>query len=177
MIDMQVTLSQSDLDRMVRSLGLLPEALQRAARRAVRKTAKWTETTAARAMSADLKVQQKIIRARLRTYARGTGLEQKVWLGLNALAANRLGVPRRKGSGTQVGRHFLDGAFPIKRFGNGVYRRTGADRFPLELAKVEIDKAGERALRAAATHAEARLLELLRQEMNYELSKTLRSAK
>lgn len=174
MMQIQATVSKAEIDRLIGMLGLSREACQRAARRAVLKTAKWTQTQAARAMSAELRVQQRVIRARLRLYRRGTGMEQKVWLGLNALAASRLGTARRRPGGTQVGRHFFKDAFPIKRYGGGVYRRTGKDRFPLELARLEIDESGDAALRAAAQQADQRLLEILQQELRYEFSKVLK---
>ncbi|CAM5288921.1 phage tail protein [Eoetvoesiella caeni] len=176
MIDLSMKIPPGELERLTGMFQLSKEACRRAARRAVRKTAKWTEGQAARSMSAQLRVQQKIIRQRLRTYMKGDGLDQKVWLGLNSLAARRLGVPKRRGSGTQVGRHFFDGAFAIQKYGGGVYRRTGQGRFPLELAKMEIDEAGAAALREAANKAEARLMEIMRQELRYEFSKVLKKA-
>ncbi|CAM3793987.1 phage tail protein [Castellaniella denitrificans] len=176
MIDFTAEFSREDLDRLLGMFQISKEACRRAARRAVRKTAKWTEGQAARTMSAQLRIQQKIIRQRLRTYTKGSGLDQKVWLGLNSLAARRLGIPKRRGSGTQVGRHFFEGAFPIQRYGGGVYRRTGPGRFPLELAKMEIDEVGADALREAVRKTEARLLEIMRQELRYEFSKALKKA-
>lgn len=173
MIDLEARVSAAELERLRAALNLSEEACRRAARRAVRKTAQWTMGATARSMSQTLRIEQKMIRARLRTYLRGEGLEQKVWLGLNRLVARRLGTPTRQGSGTRVGRHFFEGAFPIRRYGYGVYRRTTEDRFPLELAKLEIDQAGERALREAGRRAEQRLLQVMQQEMNYELQKLI----
>ncbi|NYT62366.1 phage tail protein [Alcaligenaceae bacterium] len=176
MMDLAIKIPREDLERLMGMFQISKEACRRAARRAVRKTAKWTEGQAARTMSAQLRVQQKIIRQRLRMYMKGDGLDQKVWLGLNSLAVRRLGIPRRRGTGTQVGRHFFEGAFPIQKYGGGVYRRAGQGRFPLELAKMEIDDAGATALREAANKAEARLMEIMRQELRYELSKVLEKA-
>ena len=176
MIDLSMNIPSEEMDRLLGMFQLSKEACRRAARRAVRKTAKWTEGQAARTMSSQLRIQQKIIRQRLRTYMKGDGLDQKVWLGLNSMAARRLGTPRRRGTGTQVGRHFFDGAFPIQKYGGGVYRRAGKGRFPLELAKMEIDDVGAAALREAANKAEARLMEIMRQELRYEFSKVLKKA-
>lgn len=173
MIDLDVRINPGELERVLGMFQLSKEGARRAAKRAVAKTAKWCETNASRSLSKELRVAQKTIRSRLRLYRRAD-LEQKVWMGLNALAARRFGVPRRSGTGTQVGRHFFEGAFPIKKFGGGMYRRTGRGRFPLELAKLEIDESGARALQNAARDAESRMLELMRQELNYELSKARR---
>lgn len=174
MINVNTEIPRSELERLIGMFQLSKEACRRAARRAVRKTAKWTEGQAARTMSAQLRIQQKLIRARLRTYSKGEGLDQKIWIGLNSLAARRLGIPKRRGTGTQVGRHFFEGAFPIQKYGGGVYRRTSQRRFPLELAKVEIDEVGALALREAARRADERLMTIMRQELNYEFSKVLK---
>ena len=176
MMDLSMKIPPGELERLAGMFQLSKEACRRAARRAVRKTAKWTEGQAARSMSAQLRIQQKIIRQRLRIYTKGDGLDQKIWLGLNSLAARRLGMPRRRGVGTQVGSHFFEGAFSIQKYGGGVYRRTGKGRFPLELAKIEIDDAGAASLVNAAKKAEARLMEIMRQELRYEFSKVLKKA-
>ncbi|MFA5632672.1 MAG: phage tail protein [Porticoccaceae bacterium] len=174
MMQIEAAVSRADVESLISMMGLSKEAAQRAARRAVAKTAKWTQSQAARAMSAELRVQQRILRARLRLYKRGDGMEQKIWLGLNAITANRLGTPRKKSGGTQVGRHFFKDAFPIKRYGGGVYRRKGRERFPLELARLGIDAIGALALREAAQRADDRLLEILQQELRYEFSKVMK---
>lgn len=174
MIEISGEISRKDIERLTKAMGLTENAARTAAKRALLKTAKWTQTRATRALSSEIRIQQKLIRARLRLYRRENGMEQLVWLGLNAFAAKRLGTPRRRGGGTQVGAHFFEGAFPIKRYGGGVYRRTGRERFPLELAKLPIDEEGAAALRQAAQHADDRLLEVMQQEMQYELSKIMR---
>lgn len=174
MIDINASLSQADVERLVGMFGLSRDAVRRAARRAVAKAARWTQGQASRAMSAELRIQQRVLRARLRLYRRGEGLEQKVWLGLNAVAAARLGTPKRRAGGTQVGQHFFKDAFPIRRYGGGVYRRLGPDRFPLELAKLEIDEVGAAALREAAQRADERLMQIMQQELRYELSKVFK---
>lgn len=171
MINIHAELSSAEIEKLMGALQLSKEACRRAARRAVAKTAKWTQTQAARTISSQLRIQQKAFRGRLRLYRQGEGMEQKVWMGLNYLAARRLGVPKRTRGGTRVGRHFFEGAFPIQRYGGGVYRRTGKGRFPLEIAKLEIDQAGAAAMRAAADRAEDRLMEIFRQELLYEFSK------
>lgn len=177
MLDLKVELDPRALQRLTDGFALSESAVRGAARRAVAKATKWTQMTASRKISAELRVAQKVMRSRLRTYVKGTGEERKVWLGLNSLAASRLGSPRQTRSGVQVGRHQLPGAFIVRKYGGGVYRRTGAARFPIELVKIPIREEAAQALRAAALDAEARLLVLLRQELNYEFQKLLGRAR
>lgn len=171
MIDLKAALSQSDLQRVLGTLNLSESAVRAASRRAVLKTARWAQTQARRSVSAELKIPQSLIRARLRLYRQGDGLEQKVWLGLNAIGAKSLGTPMRRTGGTQVGRHFFKDAFPIARFGNGVYRRTSRERFPLEMVKLDIDEIGAAAMRDTAQRTDERLMQFLQQELRYELTK------
>lgn len=171
MIGMRMDIDRKELDQLLGAFQISKQAAKRAAERAVRKAAKWTGGQAAKVTGAELKLQQRLIRQRLRTFRKGDGTEQKIWLGLNAIAVRRLGQARRTQRGVQVGRHFFEKAFVIDKFGGGIYRRKTADRFPLSLVKLEIDEAGERAIRAVAARAEERLLTLLRQEWNFELSR------
>jgi len=171
MMDLKIALSRADIVNVTGALHLSKSAVQAAARRAVRKTARSIQTESSRALSRELRVQQKLIRARLRLYRKGDALAQKVWLGLNAVAVAHLGEPRRAAGGTQVGRHFFKDAFPIARYGNGVYRRTGRERYPLELVKLDIEQTGDAVMRLAATRAEEHLMRFLQQEVRYELSK------
>jgi len=171
MMNLQIALSQADIQNVTGALHLSKAAVRAAARRAVQKTARSTQTESRRALSAELRLQQKLIRARLRLYRTDDTLTQKVWLGLNAVAAARLGKPRRVAGGTQVGRYFFKDAFPIARYGNGVYRRTGRGRFPLELVKLDIEQTGNAVMNQAAARAEERLMRFLTQELRYELSK------
>jgi len=96
MIGMDVQVGSGEIEKLLGMLHVSKEACRRASKRAVRKVAKWTQATAAKTMSAEMRLQQRIMRARLRMYMRGDGMEQKVWLGLNSLAARRLGVPKSK---------------------------------------------------------------------------------
>lgn len=170
-LDLRLDVDQAELDRLLGAFQVSKQAAKRAADRAVRQAARWTGGQAVKVVGAELKLQQRLIRQRLRTFRKGDGAEQKVWLGLNAVAARRLGQARQTARGVQVGRHFFDKAFVIRKFGGGIYRRKTVDRFPLSLVKIEIDEAGERAIRSVAARAEERLLTLLRQELNFELSR------
>lgn len=170
MIEFNAQLDPAALQRLLAMFPLTDAACQRAARRALRKAVRWVDSRVARDASNELRVTQKIIRARLRAYTREGGMQQKIWLGLNAVAAGRLGTPRQTASGVRVGRHAFPGAFVIPRFG-GVYRRAGKERFPLEKVMFEIDGVGSAALRRAARAADTRLMELMRQELNYELAR------
>ena len=154
--------------------GLPPSAMQNAWRRALRKTSNWVKSQTAKAVSKATRIPQKILRSRLYFFLRSkdTG---KVWLGLNAIEAQRLGTPRQTSKGVTVGRHRFEGAWTRKKIDpNGVvYRRTGTGRSPYEVVKVDWNAQGEAAFREAAARAEERLMIVLRQEVNYEIQKAI----
>jgi len=171
MMDLQIALSQADIQHVSGSLRLTPKMVRAAALRAIRKTARSTEVQTRRKLSSELRIAARLIRARLRLYRKNDALTQKVWLGLNAVAVARLGQVQRMPGGARIGRHFFKDGFAIAKYGGGVYRRTGRARFPLEMVKLEIEDAGHEAMEAAAQDAEKRLMQFLHQEMRYELSK------
>ena len=161
----------ADIERLLSALNISAKACKVAAQRAIRKTARSTQSHVTKALANELRIQQKLLRSRLKMYLQGDGMQQKIWLGLNAIAAKRLGTPKRHGTGTRVGQHFFAGAFPIWKYGGGVYRRTTMSRFPLELAKLEVDQVGKQAFKKAAKASEDRLLHFFMQELNFELQK------
>lgn len=164
--------SDAEVQRLVQLLGLATPAIQRAAKRAVRKAAQRVVMRASQRLAQAFRLQRRRIQARLRLYVHAEGFEQKVWLGLNDMAARSLGTPTRTARGVRVGPHFFEGAFVIRKFGRGVFRREGPDRFPLTLAKLQIDQAGKAALEEAMRGSKNDLIDLLRQEVNFELSRT-----
>lgn len=158
--------------------GLSANASQAAWRRTLRKTGQWVKSQTAKAVSHETRIPQKLLRQRLYFFLRSRD-SGKVWLGLNAMEAHRLGKPRQTRSGISVGRHRFDQAWQMrKRAPDGpVYRRTTAARRPYEVVKVDWAGPGEAAFRQAAGRAEERLLTVLRQEVNYEIHKALAKAR
>lgn len=162
---------------------LPPSAMTNAWRRALRKTGVWIKSQTAKAVSREARIPQKLLRQRLYYFlrSRDTG---KVWLGLNALAADRLGTPRQTRTGVTVARHQFKSAWIYRTNHNNaadgntgkVFQRVGRKRLPYERVKVDWDQAGAAAFHEAAARAEERLLVILRQEVSYELQKAIRGA-
>jgi hypothetical protein len=157
---------------------LSPSSMQAAWRRTLRKTNVWIKGQVAKAASKETKIPQKVLRNRvyffLKSYDTG-----KVWLGLNAVEAERLGNPRQTRSGVTAGRFRFQSAWVMKRAApdGPVYRRVGKARLPYERVKYDWADAGEAAFRNIAVLAEQRLLTILEQEVNYEIQKAIGNAK
>ena len=165
------------------------------------------ETHIARAVGKQERIAVKAVRQRLRSYPiAGGAMRGKLWFGINPLEASRSGRPRQTKAGVSVGSRRYRGAFYKKVYGNQadiwirtaskhfvradypdseVTSQTGAssgfvgensDRFPLAKAKISLDSVRPH-FEAWSRKADERLLQILRQEMNFELQKYLKGAR
>lgn len=177
MLDVKLDFDTGPLAALTR--GLSTTLLERATKRAVRKTALWVRTHLARDLG-DYGIRRKIIIHRIRLYDKawrsggGSGPAVKVWFGVDALNADVLGKPVRSGRGYRVKSWRFESAFvPNKnpRFAGKLYQRTTRDRLPIQRAKVEIDHMAGDSFARITELIPDRLHELMRQELNYELHK------
>lgn len=160
------------------------QAVNRAFSRAVKKTSAWIITHTARRLAPALKIPVKVIKQRLMFYMRGVG--GKVFFGFNPLKLHRLGkvrgigAPARNGrpkGGLAAGRHRArDGWQMPKSIGakSPIFRRSGAPRKPIELSVLEWSAEAEAVFSQVASEAEARLLVIFQQEINFELQRATR---
>lgn len=144
------------------------------------------------------------MRQRLRAYpVTGGANSGKLWFGLNAMEASRIGRPRQSRSGVSVAGRRFQGAFFKKVYGNSanVWIRTASkhfdasdypdsdvsgaggvssgwiaehgSRFPLAKAKVSLEQARPH-FEAWVRKADEQLLHVLQQELNFEVQKHLK---
>ena len=158
--------------------GLPPAAMQAAWRRTLRKTAGWITRQTAKEVAGVTGIPQKVLRQRMFFFLRSADTG-KVWLGLNPIEAHRLGSVRATRKGVRAGRTLFEGAWrKTKAQPDGpIYRRIGKARTPFELVTVDWSQSGDPAFRRAARACEARLLVVLRQEVNYEIQKAIGRAR
>jgi len=174
---MSVTLkAELDIAAALAPLAYLgKEAMRNAWRRALKKSANWVKGQTAKHVSAEMHIAQKLVRKRLYFFLHSAD-RGKVWLGLNAIEAHRLGNPRQTKRGVSVGRYSFNNAW-IYRSARGsdkdgkVYRRVGKKRMPISAVKLDWADKGEAAFRKAAAEVEARLMVILEQEVKYEILK------
>lgn len=196
--------SDADLKAFTDFAKLMPMAAANAQRRAINKTLGWLRTHIARDVGRKEGIAMRAVRQRLKAYSVKAGKHQgKLWFGINPLEASRTGRARQTQSGVSVGRRRYSGAFYKRVYGSNadIWIRTASKhfaasdypssdvsggggpssgwiaehgtRFPLAKAKVSLEDV--RPLFNSWTRkADARLLEVLRQELNFELQKYLR---
>lgn len=180
---------------------LVPKAAAAAQRRAINKTLGWLRTHIARAVGKQERIAIGAVRQRLRAYpVSGGAMRGKLWFGVNAIEASRIGRPRQSRAGVSVAGRRYQGSFfkqvygsspdiwirtSSKHFNPADYpdstqgrRRSGFiaesdNRFPLAKAKVSLDQVRPH-FDSWVKRADERLLEILKQELNFELQKYLK---
>ena len=204
---LHIQASAEDLKAFADLAILVPKAAAIAQRRAINKTLRWLRGKIASNVGKQEKIAVRAVRQRLITYpVKGGSMRGKLWFGINPLEASRAGRPRQTKAGVSVGSRRYRGAFYKKVYGNQadiwirtaskhftradypdseVTSQTGAssgfvgensDRFPLAKAKISLDSVRPH-FEAWSRKADERLLQILRQEMNFELQKYLKGAR
>nr|WP_127880924.1 hypothetical protein [Pseudomonas carnis] len=180
---------------------MVPKAAAAAQRRAINKTIRWLRTHIARAVGKQERIAIGAVRQRLRAYpVSGGDMRGKLWFGINAIEASRVGRARQTGVGVSVAGRRYQGAFYKKVYGSNadIWIRTSSkhfnttdypdaaqggrrsgfveendNRFPLAKAKVSLEQVRPH-FDAWVKRADERLLEILTQELNFELQKYLK---
>jgi len=180
---------------------LVPKAAAAAQRRAINKTLGWLRTHIARAVGKQERIAIGAVRQRLRAYpVSGGTMRGKLWFGVNAIEASRIGKARQTRAGVSVAGRRYQGAFFKQVYGNSpdIWIRTSSkhfnstdypdssqgrrrsgfveesdNRFPLAKAKVSLDQVRPH-FDSWIKRADERLLEILKQELNFELQKYLK---
>lgn len=180
---------------------LVPKAAAAAQRRAINKTLGWLRTHIARAVGKQERIAIGTVRQRLRAYpVSGGAMRGKLWFGVNAIEASRIGRPRQSRIGVSVAGRRYQGAFFKQVYGSSpdIWIRTSSkhfnatdypgstqgrrssgfvaesdNRFPLAKAKVSLDQVRPH-FENWVKRADERLLEILKQELNFELQKYLK---
>jgi hypothetical protein len=202
MISLQT--SAADLKAFQDFAALVPKAAAAAQRRAINKTLRWLASQIARAVGRQERIAVAAVRQRLRAYPVSGGANSgKLWFGLNAMEASRIGRPRQTRSGVSVAGRRFQGAFFKKVYGNSadVWIRTASkhfdasdypdsevsgaggassgwiaehgSRFPLAKAKVSLEQARPH-FESWIRKADEQLLHVLQQELNFEVQKHLK---
>jgi hypothetical protein len=202
MISLQT--SAADLKAFQDFAALVPKAAAAAQRRAINKTLRWLATQIARAVGRQERIAVAAVRQRLRAYPVSGGANSgKLWFGLNAMEASRIGRPRQSRSGVLVAGRRFQGAFFKKVYGNSadVWIRTASkhfdandypdsevsgaggassgwiaehgSRFPLAKAKVSLEQARPH-FESWIRKADEHLVHVLQQELNFEVQKHLK---
>lgn len=123
----------------------LPDDIHKTAMRALDRTNHWLRNVTMAELGYALEIDKKsALRTRFKSYKKGAG-KSVLWVGIRKIAVNRLGTPKKKRDGVQVGTHFFDKAFiaPLNSSELLVFRRTGKSRKSLEMVTLDISSEAE----------------------------------
>ncbi|MEK2608489.1 hypothetical protein WLF18_05150 [Pseudomonas shirazensis] len=194
--------SAVDIKRFADFARLVPKAMAAAQRRAINKTLRWLRTHMAREVGRQERIAIAAVRQRLKAFPVAGNGQGRLWFGINPIEASRAGRARQGRSGVTVAGRRYEGAFFKRVYGGkaDIWIRTASkhfdasdypdsqvsgaggarsgwvsengSRFPLAKAKITLDKVRPH-FETWTNRAHQRLLEVMEQELNYELHKYL----
>ncbi len=164
--------------------GAVSEQKLRLARyRTLRKLEAWASTHIARDLSDIADAKLKSLRSRLKTRVTQQGDKMSVWVGLNPIAAHRLGTARQTKRGVSVRSHRFKSAFMYKgialrrissansdeseEFDIDRGNMEGYPRFPLAKVGKKIDHQGQQAIKRINAMLAQRFEEIFTRELAY----------
>lgn len=132
------------LETIIRDLAATEAQAKKAIVSTLRKMGAWLRTRSARGLSEELKMQQKVIRRRLRQFkvqARPDGATLKVWYGLDPVALIYLKAKQNATGVAASGGREVKGAFIARGRGGNlqVFKRKGNARLPIEKQSADMD--------------------------------------
>jgi hypothetical protein len=178
MIDLRI--DQHKLDDLLREINGTDEQVSNAMRSTVAKMSTWLRSRAARSLSAELQVKQKVMRFRLKNIKlkkAPNGAAGGVWLGLNDLDFVHLGGASQDNRGVVYrGREFSKaflgprpGAVAGKLAGRA-FKRQGTARLPIEKVGLPIQEEANKALESEVMEwgrFEAQFFKVLERELRW----------
>ncbi|MDE1465926.1 hypothetical protein [Spartinivicinus poritis] len=187
------------LQQIIDHVETQPKLVNKAVRRAMRKTARWLKTRMARELASQMGVAQKGLKNRfiLSTVGKGKNQKYSFWLGTYPLAAEEAGKARNlKKKGVAVKKYRFAGAFYKNVYGSKkhVWIRTTRNRaagyssvspvsqtpanvpshlkgrFPVERIGIEIDPIAAELFRRYQSRVNVQFNRILEQELHYALN-------
>lgn len=155
--------------------------IETAKKRAFRKLRTWVQRQVFRAVANAVGTSQKTIKSLSRVNAQISSREGAlyVWIGTDPIKARYLGKVRwsRRMKGARVGRRLFPGTWswgPGSKTGSAVMQRIGdyhaGSGEGIEEVRVPIHEEVEQAIESLMPKVDARLISLMRQELNYEVN-------
>jgi len=147
--------------------------LDRAADRALTKTAQWLRTHSARELGKELGIVQRPLKVRFRVYPVRGERVTRLWVGLDPISVHYLGNPRQTPTGVRVGRQDYDHAFvdPMRSGSPMVWRRKGSERLPIEKVTKDWQDDALPVIQRWERRATTRFAEIFEQEARHVLTR------
>lgn len=125
---MRFDIDTAGVIRLADAFGANIKQMRRAETRALNKTLRWGIKNIAKELGKEIKIPAKLIKQRIRGFkATRRKARARIYAGLNAIKAKRLGKVRQLKKGVRAGRHTFKGAFitATSNAHTGIFERTG----------------------------------------------------
>lgn len=194
--------SAADLQAFKEFAAVVPKAAAAAQRRAINKTLRWLVTHIGRAVSRKERIAVAAVRQRLRAFPVTSNGSGKLWFGINPIEASRAGSFRETTTGVSVAGRRYRGAFDQKIYGGrrDIWIRVASkhfnpadypetrlggrgdgwlednnrrNRYPVAKPKISLESVRP-LFEQWVRRADQRLIEVLQQELNFEIQKVLK---
>jgi hypothetical protein len=133
---------ESQIEKIVSSINVLPEHVSRAAIFALNRTAEWMKGQVSKNLSAEKRLKLKLIRDRIAIVrANRKNLQSLLSCSFRGILARDLGSMRQTSEGAKAGGQLFPGSFiaSLKPGAKaGIYRRKGKARFPVKSVTIPI---------------------------------------
>ncbi|MGI0120291.1 phage tail protein [Zooshikella sp. RANM57] len=180
-IDFSVEADTTLIKMTLNKFEISEAAFNRAANRAVNKTARWFRYHVLKEVSANIGISQKILKERFKLSLISPKSNKKYasfWSGLLGVDPIKIGKGRKTKKGYKVGKYSFDGVFKAYQAGRwedwktGVYERVSDNRLPIKRYFMPIEDRVKPIIERIYGRAQAQIFKKLRQELNYESIKS-----
>lgn len=140
---LSVDIDEIGLKAIASQFGATPKQVEAAMRSTFGRMGRWARTRAVRGLSAQLNIQQKILRRRVKSFRMQYGVSggggSKVWFGMRPVSLSHL-HPRKAGRGVRAdGGRYYEGAFIVQAGSRRrVFKRDGVARLPIREVEVNV---------------------------------------
>ncbi|WP_291329062.1 hypothetical protein [Desulfovibrio sp. UCD-KL4C] len=164
-------LPQEKIDNLRDELFPSSEHFHKAMFIAIKKTARWAQTVAAKNIKADTGLPSKKIKERMRMFRRGNTM--RLYFGLNPIPVSSLNPKQTKKGVSAKGGVNIPGAFIVDN-GDGVavFKRRGSEAYSIEFQRVYFDVEAMRVIQAdIEPHLQDKFYEILEHELKWQMTK------
>ena len=166
-----------DIDQIIASMRVTESQVQLAAMRALNKTALWLKSQSVKEISAQKKLQQKIIRERLKLIkASKSSLKALVVASLYGIKASLLGSMRQTAIGAKAGKSQFTGAFvaTMPTGHRGIFKRKTKSRLPIREVVLPLEPVASNIIKGFVdSGAGEKFIQYFRHELGFILKVSL----
>ncbi|MDE5064336.1 phage tail protein [Wolbachia endosymbiont of Drosophila tristis] len=167
-INIEVT---DNINKVIENVNAERKKVEKAAVRALNKTALWLKTQAAQEISEEKKIKLTVMRKRLRIFkAKTSRLDVLMRANLYDIRVSAIGKMRQTRKGAKVGKHKFIGGFmaTMPRGNSGVFRREGRTALPIQEVKLGLEPEASKIIKELVNYETEGIFEkYFERELNY----------